>query len=391
MLNDMCGAAETPYIANWDCDVIVPPMQLLYSVELLRKGVDMVYPYHGGFARMPRMEWLPKVHTGFDIGVVRDTYFKHREASENSVGGAVLWNKEAFIDAGMENEYMISFGPEDVERYNRARKLNYYIKRVNGPLFHMNHNVGVNSSPKNPYFYSNVEQEKKVNSLSVVDLRAYVDSWPWRHPYTTRYYADISEGAIRSAKIVMEALPFQPTSVIDVGCGVGEWSNGHPLYIGIDYRIDKSKLLFPVERYVECNLNREFPELHFQEDNKKAEFSLAICLEVAEHLHPSQAEPLVEYLCSLSDKVLFSAAIPYQGGNGHVNEQWQEYWAELFYKYGFGTTANSIRLAQCIVYHEEVELWYRQNMVLYERDGTGRVTNFVLPEYYEQIVRALKA
>jgi len=36
------------------------------------------------------------------------------------------------------------------------------------------------------------------------------------------------------------------------------------------------------------------------------------------------------------DNVLFSAAIPNQGGTGHINEQWQEYWAEKFYANGFG-------------------------------------------------------
>jgi hypothetical protein len=383
MLNDMCNRAGTPYVANWDADVIVAPMQVLLAVEALRNGADMAYPYDGGFARMPRLEWFPKLQKSFDIGVVGNTFFKGRDPSENSSGGAVLWNKEAFIDAGMENEYMVSFGPEDGERLDRAKKLGYRVERIQGPLFHMNHHVGPNSSPKNPYFNANVIEQKKVFSMSASELRAYVDTWPWRHQYTNRYYREISEGAMRSARIVMEALPFQVGSVIDVGCGVGEWSNGNPDYIGIDYRIDKDKLLIPYGSYVECNLNREFVV-------PPKKFDLALCLEVAEHLHPSRAEPLVEYLCSLSDRVLFSAAIPYQGGSGHVNEQWQEWWAELFYKNGFGTTDNSVKLALTVVHHEEVELWYRQNMVLYERGGPGRVTNFVLPEYYEQIVKGAK-
>lgn len=164
--------------------------------------------------------------------------------------------------------------------------------------------------------------------------------------------------------------------VIDIGCGVGEWSNGNPDYCGIDYRVNKSKLL--TTNYDEYNLNREFPPI----PHKK--FDLALCLEVAEHLHPSRAEPLVEYLCSLSNNVLFSAAIPYQGGTGHINEQWQSYWAGLFRGCGFTAhkwTARSL---------EGVELWYRQNMVLYQRGSKGRkVEDFVLPEYYTEIVKGL--
>lgn len=384
MLNDMCNEATTPYIANWDADVIVPPMQVLLGVEALRAGVDMVYPYAGGFARMPRMEWFPKIHSSFDIGVVRNTYFKHREASENSVGGAVLWNKESFIDAGMENEYMISFGPEDGERIDRAKKLGYRVERIGGALFHMNHNVGVNSSPKNPFFNQNVAEQKKIFNMSRAELRQYVDSWPWRHQYTTRYYSEISEGAVRSAKIIIGELPFDVKDVIDVGCGIGEWSQGfsdNVNYTGVDYHVDRDKLVRNRGAFfIECNLNREFPPLPHRK------FDLALCLEVAEHLHPSRAEPLVEYLCSLSDRVLFSAAIPYQGGNGHVNEQWQTYWAKLFKQNGYNMADT-----QPYLNDDRIELWYRQNMILYQRGAVGReVCDFVLPEYYEQIVGSLK-
>ncbi len=59
-------------------------------------------------------------------------------------------------------------------------------------------------------------------------------------------------------------------------------------------------------------------------------FDLGICLEVAEHLPTAGADQLVENLVRLSDVILFSAAIPHQGGTHHVNEQWPSYWADLF-------------------------------------------------------------
>lgn len=54
-------------------------------------------------------------------------------------------------------------------------------------------------------------------------------------------------------------------------------------------------------------------------------FDLAMTIEVAEHLTPVRADSFVEDLTRLSDVVLFSAAIPAQGGINHVNEQWQSY------------------------------------------------------------------
>ena len=40
-------------------------------------------------------------------------------------------------------------------------------------------------------------------------------------------------------------------------------------------------------------------------------------------------------LVALAPVVLFSAAIPGQGGTGHIKEQWQDYWARLFVKHDY--------------------------------------------------------
>ena len=375
MLNDMANIAETDIVVNWDCDVIIPPMQILLATEALRAGADVVFPYDGRFARMPRNTWFAPIQRHLDIGLVGSAKFKGREHGHNSVGGAVMFNKDAFIDGGMENEYMISFGPEDCERNDRFKKLGYDVRMTGGSLFHMDHYCGVNSGKGNPYFDANHKELEKIRAMTADQLRDYIDTWPWRSQYTSRYYHQISEGAIRSAKIVMGKLG-PVGSVIDVGCGVGEWNNGNDNYFGVDYKVREKDLLIPKERFTECDLNKSFPAVVTQ-------YGLAICLEVAEHLRPHRAEPLVEYLCMCSDKVLFSAAIPYQGGQGHVNEQWQSYWADLFAMNSFFPSVNQPDIRN----NPEVELWYRNNIVLYEnRDTQQVVKDFILPEYYMEIV-----
>ncbi len=380
MLNEMAIAAETPIIVNWDCDVIIPPMQLWLAIEEIRNGADMVFPYDGKFARMPRDPWFKEIEKSFDIGIVRNEQFKGREEGHNSVGGAVIFNKEAFIQGGMENEHMISFGPEDCERHDRFKLLGYEVKRVAGSLFHVDHHVGINSSTRNPYFSANHKEIDKIRAMSKDELHSYVDTWAWRHPYTQKYYYSISEGSIRSAKIVMKSLYFTPETVIDVGCGVGEWNNENESYYGIDFGIPLDMLLIPRDRYMEIDLNKA------TFDVPNGTYGLCICLEVAEHLKPSSAKALISMLCRMSDRVLFSAAIPGQGGTGHINEQWQSYWANLFNLNGFGAS----QIQPNIRDNSDVELWYRQNIILYERGATGKVIDFVLPEYYIEIVKGIK-
>jgi len=67
----------------------------------------------------------------------------------------------------------------------------------------------------------------------------------------------------------------------------------------------------------------------------KLRYDMSISIEVAEHLGPDLAQSLVEQIGSSSDIVIFSAAQPGQGGQGHLNERPKEYWEELFLMKGF--------------------------------------------------------
>jgi hypothetical protein len=109
----------------------------------------------------------PRGHRGADID------------GQTSVGGAVFVNKESFIKAGMENENMISFGPEDCERNDRFTMLGLRIERVKGYLHHINHWIGPDSSKRNPFFIHNHREIDKVRLMSKEELRKYVNSWPW--------------------------------------------------------------------------------------------------------------------------------------------------------------------------------------------------------------------
>src|SRR6185437_3265527 len=91
-------------------------------------------------------------------------------------------------------------------------------------------------------------------------------------------------------------------------------------------------------------------------------FDLACSLEVAEHLPRERASDFVGLLTRSAPIVLFSAAIPGQGGNHHINEQWQSYWSELFRSRSF----QAFDCIRPIVYgNPAVDWWYRQNTIVY--------------------------
>jgi SAM-dependent methyltransferase len=152
-------------------------------------------------------------------------------------------------------------------------------------------------------------------------------------------------------------------SVLDVGCGTGTWlatllTLGVEDVIGIDGDyVDRALLEIPSERFLPLDLTHPF--------DLGRKFDLAISVEVAEHLPAAAADKFVDSLVRHAPAVLFSAAIPGQGGIDHVNEQWPEYWAERFASHGF-LAVDAIRPR--IWTDVRVAFWHAQNSILYVRE-----------------------
>ncbi len=156
----------------------------------------------------------------------------------------------------------------------------------------------------------------------------------------------------------------KPSSILDVGCGIGTWLKafeqlGITDYIGVDGSyVDKSLLQIPLEKFNAQDL-REAWTL----DRK---FDLVMSLEVAEHLDKQFAEHFVNTLVRHGDLIVFSAAIPKQGGQNHINEQWLSFWKEKFNAVHY-TLYDVLRPK--IWANEKVDVWYKQNMVIFCKEG----------------------
>jgi hypothetical protein len=91
-------------------------------------------------------------------------------------------------------------------------------------------------------------------------------------------------------------------------------------------------------------------------------FDLVQSLEVAEHLSADKAETFVETLVRHSPLVMFSAAVPGQGGEHHVNERPLEYWRGLFRQKGY-SAIDYLRPLICNDF--QIAWWYRYHVLLY--------------------------
>lgn len=181
-------------------------------------------------------------------------------------------------------------------------------------------------------------------------------------PYDQNWHVKLGPQTSRSANVILSRLAdtFDIRSAVEFGCGHGHWS-ACALSMGVSEVVcvdgpwtSKEALVVPTNIFVSADISKPLML------NRR--FDLAISTEVAEHLPSKAAETFVDNLVRHSDLVLFSAAIPNQGGYLHVNEQWPSYWISLFESKGY--RAFDVIRPQ-IWNMEELHYFYRQNSLVY--------------------------
>lgn len=195
--------------------------------------------------------------------------------------------------------------------------------------------------------------------------------------YSKTFFKTLEQGSYASALVVLKALFgfYVPKSIIDIGCGTGSWLKaardlGVCDVFGVDGEyVSKDMLLIEEESFARADLEQEFVP--------RRRYECAISMEVAEHLSPKVAPNFVKSLVNCAPVIVFSAAIPYQGGTHHLNEQWPSYWAKLFNDLDY-VPIDILRPR--IISNPEVEFYYKQNVVVYvDKTQLGLLHDIPLP------------
>jgi SAM-dependent methyltransferase len=203
-----------------------------------------------------------------------------------------------------------------------------------------------------------------------------------QHYYSEDFYKLIGEYSQQSAKeivpLVLKLIPCD--RVIDVGCGDGTWlkvfkEHGVEEIVGVDGDyVSEDTLVIPKEQFISFDLQKPL------KINKQ--FDLVVSLEVAEHLPAECAQTFIDSLTSLGPVILFSAAIPYQGGENHINEQWPDYWEKYFFEKDY-VVIDCLR--KKIWNNENVAYWYSQNIFIFAK-RTYLETNILLKKELDNVV-----
>lgn len=177
ILNKLTRRVKTKFLVNYDLDVLSNPADIFYGAQILRRAdKDIVFPHNRECIMMTREK--------SESAIKKIDFFKIYKTKNylNTLfpvyGGAVMENKKKFIACGMENENFVSWGPEDVEREYRLKKLGLKIGYTIHPLIHLYH-PGDAEKKTHAHYKKNIAELSAIKKMGRDELRRYIKQWKW--------------------------------------------------------------------------------------------------------------------------------------------------------------------------------------------------------------------
>tara|TARA_B100000575_G_scaffold214425_1_gene175189 strand:+ start:56 stop:925 length:870 start_codon:yes stop_codon:yes gene_type:complete len=168
ILNDMLWMVDTPVVANYDSDIILPLESYINATNMITKEwihpdakggkpVKVIYPYgYGDYqwqCHVGDNEVTNFINSGFNF-----EYFNgHMRQWDAKYGFCQFFDTEEYKRLGGENENFIAYGYEDDERHYRFNLLSS-VGRIHEYVFHLEHGRTKNSWFNNPH----CEDNKKI-------------------------------------------------------------------------------------------------------------------------------------------------------------------------------------------------------------------------------------
>lgn len=153
--------------------------------------------------------------------------------------------------------------------------------------------------------------------------------------YNTNFHKNIENDELPQAIRVAEYINtyIKPKNFIDFGCSTGLYLHQIKLLmpeidsIGYEFSQD-AKNNSMCDNIILTDLTQIL-------DVDKKDNTLGLCLEVLEHIDDKYWKEVLINITKLSDKIIFSAARPGQGGTGHINCRPKIDWIRRFHQLGW--------------------------------------------------------
>jgi hypothetical protein len=177
VLNDMIMMSTTKVVVNYDCDVLLPRETYQHAYEIINNDhADVIYPYGDGnwqYQVFADDELVTEFLTNdFNMKILN----KKTKVYMSKYGFCQFFNRDIYIEGGLENENFVAYAPEDVERYHRFTTLGYRVGRVPDWVYHLEHARTPNSWVNNPHMQENNAEWEKIQKMKPDELRKYIDS-----------------------------------------------------------------------------------------------------------------------------------------------------------------------------------------------------------------------
>jgi predicted glycosyltransferase involved in capsule biosynthesis len=184
VLNDMLMMTTTEVVVNYDCDILLSIESYISAYNLiLNKEFDLVYPYgHGDYQKQifANDELVSDfLNREFDFKILE----KKSKIFMSDYGFVQFFNRQVYIDGGMENENFIAYAPEDKERFYRFTTLGYNVGRIDNVVYHLEHSRGHNSWMNNPHMQNNNDLWNKIQKMSKEQLKEYYSNQEYLNKY----------------------------------------------------------------------------------------------------------------------------------------------------------------------------------------------------------------
>jgi hypothetical protein len=183
VLNEMIMESDTDIVVNYDCDVLLPLDSYKTAYESVLSGeCDVVYPYGQGMYQYQVKatdEIVSQFLQSYDFGILE----KNSNQYTSDFGWAQFFNRQVYIEGGMENENFIAYAPEDKERFYRFNTLGYNVGRVNNHVYHLEHARGHNSWLNNPHMQNNNNIWEEIQKMNQNQLKEYYSNQEYLKKY----------------------------------------------------------------------------------------------------------------------------------------------------------------------------------------------------------------